>query len=132
MSENNPGFQQPARPGPPPPHVQSQPQASPYQQQPVWPPPPVQPPYGGAHAPVQPPAKIGVLSIITLIASFFIGYLALIVGIFALRQNWVKGTRGNGMAWAGIIVGAVFGTVQFFILYTLVNMMVIGANVPEF
>lgn len=121
MSENNPGLQPPQYPN----------QQYPNQQFPYQQPTPQQ--YGVPQmtpAPAQ--SKVGTLSIVTLIASFFIGYLTLIFGILALRQNWAKGTRGNGMAWAGIIVGAVLGTVQFFFLYTLINLTVIGAGLPEY
>lgn len=55
---------------------------------------------------------MGRLSIATFVVSFFAGLLAVVLGIFALRQNWVRGTRGTGLAWAGIIIGAVLGVAQ--------------------
>lgn len=121
MTENNPGFQPPAWQG------QTAAYGAPTQvpQQPPMQQMPMQQPQG-QHPPTQP--KRGALSVVTLIVSFFIGYLTLIFGIIALRQNWVNGTRGNGMVWAGIIIGAVLGTVQFFFFYTIVNAFTQGSN----
>lgn len=65
-----------------------------------------------AYAAAAPRPPIGGLSIATLVVSFFAGLVAVVLGVFALRQNWVRGTRGTGLAWTGIIVGAVLGVAQ--------------------
>lgn len=67
----------------------------------------------------QAPAPFGVLSILTLVLGLFIGYGAVILGILALRQNWVKGTRGSALAWVGIILGTIVGTLWSLALMVL-------------
>ena len=57
-------------------------------------------------------APIGGLSIASFVVSFFAGLIGVVLGVCALRQNWVRGTRGNVLAWAGIILGAIFGVAQ--------------------
>lgn len=64
-------------------------------------------------------APLGVLSILTLVLGLFIGYGAVILGILALRQNWVKGTRGSALAWVGIILGTIVGTLWSLALMVL-------------
>ena len=70
--------------------------------------------------------RMNPMSVLTLVLSFFFGYVAVILGVISLRQNWVRGTRGNGITWAGIIVGAVFGVLQGCVVLLL--FWVIGQN----
>lgn len=53
--------------------------------------------------------QFGVLSILTLVTSLFLGFVSVVLGVFALRQNWKNGTRGSVMAWIGIVIGAIVG-----------------------
>ncbi|GAB2563128.1 hypothetical protein [Leucobacter ruminantium] len=66
---------------------------------------------------------MGGLSVATLVVSFFAGLVAVVLGVFALRQNWVRGTRGNGLAWTGIIIGAVLGVAQTGIMLLLFRLL---------
>lgn len=75
-----------------------------------------QPGATAAHSP-----RTNPLSIATLIAGFFLGYIAVILGVISLRQNWTRGLRGNVMSWVGIIVGAVGGAVGTFIAVALIR-----------
>lgn len=71
--------------------------------------------------------KTGPLSVVAFVLSFlFFGILGVALGIFALRQNRVHGYRGNGLAWAGIIIGAVHWVVAFGVAYLLFH--VLSAN----
>lgn len=67
-----------------------------------------QQPYPPSQQPATRPG-VGVLSILTLVLSLFLGFVSVVLGVFALRQNWKNGTRGSVMAWIGICIGAVVG-----------------------
>lgn len=68
------------------------------------------------------------LAIATLIVSFFAGLPAVVMGVFALRQIWVRDLRGAGLAWAGIIIGALVCVAQmsfFFLMVMVANNSVV-------
>lgn len=68
--------------------------------------------------------KLGTLSVVSLALSFFVfGLPAVIIGVLALKQNTKMGYRGNGMAWAGIIIGSVHWVAAFAIAYFLIVMI---------
>ena len=108
-----PAAQTPAQPVPP---QYAQPHAQPQYTQPQYAPPQYAPQPPMYQAPVR--APMSGLAIATLIVSFFAGLPAVVMGVFALRQIWVRGMRGTGIAWAGIIIGAIVcvAHVSFFIL----------------
>jgi len=68
-----------------------------------------QPAYGGGYPQPYPPAgpPTNTLAIIALIASFLISPLGIILGIIARNQIKRTGEGGDGLALAGIIIGAV-------------------------
>lgn len=84
-----------------------------------FPPEPVQ------HTPLANPEekpKTGPLSIATFVLSpLAFGLPAVILGVFALRQNWANGYRGNALAWAGIIIGAVHWVVAFGLTFFVIK-----------
>ncbi|MDI6022137.1 DUF4190 domain-containing protein [Leucobacter sp. UT-8R-CII-1-4] len=108
-----PAAQTPAQPVP---SQYVQPHAQPQYTQPQYAPPQYAPQPPTYQAPVR--APMSGLAIATLIVSFFAGLPAVVMGVFALRQIWVRGMRGTGIAWAGIIIGAIVcvAQVSFFIL----------------
>lgn len=65
----------------------------------------------GQYPPAPPVRPVNPLSIITLITGFFLGYIAIVLGVISLRQNWVRGTRGSAMSWVGIVFGAIGGVI---------------------
>ena len=65
----------------------------------------------GQYPPAPPVQRVNPLSIITLITGFFLGYIAVVLGVISLRQNWVRGTRGSAMSWVGIVFGAIGGVI---------------------
>ena len=67
----------------------------------------------------------GTLSVVSFVLSFVaFGLPAVVIGVLALRQNFKHGYRGNGMAWAGIIIGAVHWVVAFAIFYIIWKLMI--------
>lgn len=109
-----PAAQVPTQPAPP---QYAQPQyAQPQYAQPQYAPPQYAPQAAMPQASDR--APMSGLAIATLIVSFFAGLPAVVMGVFALRQIWVRGLRGTGLAWAGIIIGAIVCVAQlsFFIL----------------
>lgn len=80
-----------------------------YAQHPQHPPYAQQQPYSQPFPHTEERPQVGVLSIITLATSVALGFASVVLGVFALRQNWKNGTRGSVMAWIGICIGAVVG-----------------------
>lgn len=79
------------------------------------------PPPGYGYAQPAPAQRINPLSVVTLVAGFFVGFVAVILGVISLRQNWVTGMRGSGLSWVGIICGAIGGVVGTLILIIFLN-----------
>jgi hypothetical protein len=78
-------------------------------------------------APLQPmpstpavPPKTNTLAIIALIAGFVIPLAAFICGGIALSQIKRTGDKGRGLAWSGIIVGAVVTVVAIIVSIAIV------------
>ena len=82
--------------------------------QPSFQPPQPQPQQNQAPAGVDPGHGLGVASLIT---SFFIGIVGLILGIIALKKSKQAG-HSNGLALAGIIIGGI-NTITIIIIITL-------------
>lgn len=75
----------------------------------------------------RPVPKTNTLAIVAFVLSFFTGFVAVLLGIIALRQNWVRDLPGNGFAWAGIIIGAIGGVVGSIILMVTVWIVMAGS-----
>lgn len=91
-----------------------------------------QPPYPSGPSPYpgglgQPAPKTNTLAIVAFVLSFFTGFVAVLLGVIALRQNWVRALPGNGFAWAGIIIGAIGGVVGSIILMVTVWIVMAGS-----
>ncbi|MFF9564586.1 DUF4190 domain-containing protein [Leifsonia sp. NPDC014704] len=69
------------------------------------------------------PQKTNVLAIIALIAGFLVPLAAFICGGIALSQIKRSGDKGRGLAWSGIIVGAVMS-----VLTIVVSILIVVAT----
>ena len=69
------------------------------------------------------PQKTNVLAIIALIAGFLVPLAAFICGGIALSQIKRTGDKGRGLAWSGIIVGAVVS-----VLTIVVSILIVVAT----
>lgn len=104
-------------------------QVEPYR--PAYPPPPAVPVYGYAYPPKPPTNTMAVMALVFSLAGivFWIicSLLGLIFGIVAKKQLKVSGEEGDGMATAGIIVGAVLLGLQVIpLLIWLVFVIIFG------
>jgi hypothetical protein len=104
--------------GPPPPGYGAPPPPS-------YGPAPGYPPGFGPPAGFAPPRKTNTLAIVALVSIFVCSPASLVLGIIARNQIKQTGEAGDGMALAGIIVGAI--SVAFMVL--LLVLVVIGATV---
>ncbi|MBV9873077.1 MAG: DUF4190 domain-containing protein [Frankiaceae bacterium] len=100
--------------------VVAQPRTPPPRPQPV---PPEPPPYGF----VPPPATTSGLAIVALVLAFVFAPAAIVVGHVALNQIRRTGQSGDGLAWAGLILGYVFTALA---LAAIVAGLVAGAHDP--
>jgi hypothetical protein len=57
------------------------------------------------------------LAIVGLVASFFCGLAGIIMGVIARGQIKARGQKGDGLAIAAIVIGAL--NILFGVLYTL-------------
>jgi len=59
----------------------------------------------GTYPPAQQPNKTNVLAIISLVSSFFISIVGIVLGHIALSQIKRTGEGGRGLAIAGLVIG---------------------------
>ncbi|MGZ0711222.1 DUF4190 domain-containing protein (plasmid) [Coraliomargarita sp. W4R53] len=100
---------------------------------------PAAPPYGAAPQPyaAAPPAGYGApvspsvpgktLGIVAFILSFFMQFIALILGIIAMVQSKKAGAK-NGFALAAIIISSVLMLVGIIIIFAVIVPLVSGAE----
>ena len=74
------------------------------------------------------PQKTNALAIASLISSFFVSVLGIILGFVALNQIKKTGEQGRGLALAGIIIG--FVAVGITVLIIVLQVVALAALSP--
>lgn len=70
-----------------------------------------------------PGARNGVSTVAFVLSLFFFGIGGLLLGFISLHQNHVRGTRGNALSWAAMIIGGVHLATTIVIIFFLVRIL---------